>query len=267
MADPETETPTTPTGGTATAPSTADIEERLRKEFSQQFGGLKNELNTVVQYVASQAAAPATAQGNPPPTPAGATAESYDDQLFKRAAAGDKDAFVEWTDRRADARINQTLAYQQANDLIDGQLRALMQKYPVLTDASHPLTQTANLAYRLMTQRGYQPGKATLLDAAKTAIADRPDLVAELVPQVARERSRRSAVNSGMTGASHREDAPSGGNPREPKLSEPEWRLAQRMGFNDPKKARDAKARFMKRQEDGTSRLGAVAGYVSDEGF
>ena len=265
MADPETETTAAPPA--PATPSAADIEQRLRQEFSQQFGGLKNELNTVVQYVASQAAAPATAQGNPPPTPAGATAESYDDQLFKRAAAGDKDAFVEWTDRRADARIQQTLAYQNANDLVDGQLRALMQKYPVLTDASHPLTQTANLAYKLMTQRGYQPGKATLLDAAKTAIADRPDLVADLMPQTARERTRRSAVNSGMTGASHREDAPSGGSQRQPRLSEPEWRLAQRMGFSDPKRAVEAKARFMKRQEDGTSRLGAVAGYVTDEGF
>lgn len=264
MADPETETPT---AATPPAVSPTEIEERLRKEFSQQFGGLKNELNTVVQYVASQAAAPATTQGNPPPTPAGATAESYDDHLFKRAAGGDKDAFVEWTDRRADARIQQTLAYQSANDLIDGQLRALMQKYPVLTDASHPLTQTANLAYKLMTQRGYQPGKATLLDAAKTAIADRPDLVVDLMPATARERTRRTAVNSGMTGASHREDAPSGGTPRQPRLSEPEWRLAQRMGFNDPKKAVEAKAKFLRRQEDGTSRLGAVAGYVNDEGF
>jgi hypothetical protein len=142
-------------------------------------------------------------------------------------------------------------------NLVEVQLAALAQKYPVLNDTSHPLTQKAQTAYQLLVNAGYPANRATLLEAAKTAIADSPELVSDIYSQgaQAREHARQSGVRtaqSGVTGATYRQDpAPRReGSVRD--VSGPEADLARRMGIKDPK---GAKERFLKRQEAGQSTI------------
>ncbi len=262
--------PDEPTGQmeipTAQPAQQPDPTERISREFNQRFGEINDRLNTLVTVVASQQVpqSPASPPGSPSTaSPAGST----DDELFAQAQQGNKAAFEEWTTRTADRRLNQRLQHQDSENLVDGQLRALMGKYPAFTDASHPLTQTANLAFELMKRRGMPANKATLLDAAKTAIADRPDLIVDMAAPVARERARRGSVSqASMTGASHRADSPPPRG-RQMGISEQEWKIAKRMGIENPEKARTAKERFLQRQESGLSSLGTVAAFVNDENF
>ena len=96
----------------------------------------------------------------------------------------------------------------------------------------------------------------------KTAIADRPDLVAELHTQGARAREgarRVSAGNSGVTGATVRQDEPTqAGTIR---VSPEQAAIAKRMNIKDPAKAIQ---NFIKRQETGESRFGAVASMAGE---
>jgi hypothetical protein len=264
MADPDTpeqlELQAT-TAGTppAVAAPAAPSMDAVTAEFNRRFGTLDDRLNTVVQYIASREQQQAPA---PPPQP---PSQDPMDQLWQRAQQGDKQAFDTWVT----ARTQQTLAQQQAvqNDeaITDGQLRILLQRYPALNDATNPLTQAANLAFQLMTRHGKPATKATLLDAAKTAIADRPDLVAQMHASTARERSRQGTIRQGQMGAGYRDSEP-GQLPAGRKLSvSPEsQQLAKRMGVKDPLKA---KQNFLKRQEDGQSSLGAVAAFVREDEF
>ena len=118
-------------------------------------------------------------------------------------------------------------------------------------------------ALDLLTQRGYPASQATYLEAVKTAIADRPDIVAELYTQGARAREgarRVSAGNSGVTGATVRQDDPQqAGTIR---VTPEQAAIAKRMNIKDPAKALQ---NFVKRQETGESRFGAVANLASGE--
>ena len=193
------------------------------------------------------------------------------DQLWQRAQQGDKQAFDQWVTARTDQRMAQNQQVQSQDAITNGQLQILIQKYPAFNDATNPLTQRANLAFQLMTRAGRPATKETLLDAAKTAIADSPDLVAQMHATTARERSRQGAIGrqgQGQMGASYRDSEP-GHLPagRKLQLSPESFKLAQRMGINTPEKALKAKQNFLKRQEDGQSSLGAVAAFVREDEF
>ena len=232
-------------------------------EYKRKQDKIQQQLDAVLQWIATQ--------NQPRPAPVAAAPDSNqgaasDEDLWALAQQGDRQAFDMYQQRIADRRIAERLTEQNRAAIVGNQLNALVGRYPVLRDPSHPLTQVVNQAYALYVQQGYPANQATLLEAAKTAIADRPDLVAELHTQgaQAREQARRdtsSRAQAGVTGASHRQDAaPRQGNVRQ--ITPQEAQLAQRMGVKDPAKSKE---RFLQRQQDGRSNLGAVAGFVNGE--
>lgn len=223
-------------------------------EFNRKLSRVQEDnqrMLTMLQYIAAQQQAP-----RPAPVSQGSQGVT-DDELWQRAQAGDREAFEQWTDRRAERKLQQQQQTTGRQNLVEVQLSALSQKFPVLNDGSHPLTQKAQTAYQLLVNNGYPANRTTLLDAVKTAIADSPDLVSDIYSQgaQAREHSRQSGVRtaqSGVTGASYRQDpAPRReGSVRE--TSAPEADLARRMGIKDPKAAKE---RFLKRQQQGQSTI------------
>ncbi len=250
--------PTAQVTGTQDTPHPDRPVDNAVAEFNRKFTKLQSQLDAVIQYTASQQPARVSAPVSQPAT-------VTDDDLWSLAQQGDRQAFNTLQERTADRRIQAVMGTQHRQQIVTSQLQALTHKYPVLNDGSHPLTQTVQRAYQIMTQQGYAPGPATLLEAAKTAIADSPDIVSELYTQGAtvRDQVRQSATTrsqSGVMGASPRQDAA----PRQATktASKEELALAKRMGIKD---IAGAKARFLQRQEDGISRLGAVGGLVNTE--
>ena len=261
--DSATETPVEPETGAA-APSSAETGEPDRPwqnvvgEMTRKFGRLERQLEVLAQRLSEPPA---------PPRAGGTRTELSDDDLWKLAQQGERDAFELYMQRIA-ARTGQV---QSAGDrlerFVDGQLSTLGQKYPMLSDTSHPLTQTVQLAYQLLLGQGYPANKATMLEAIKTGIADRPDLVAEIHGGRSRgtEAVRHSAATAAQAGqtppAPRSAPAPARtGNVRP--LTEKERELANRMGVKDPQKAKEA---FLQRQKEGKSALGAVAGFIKEE--
>lgn len=225
-------------------------------EFNRKLSRVQEDnqrMLTMLQYIAAQQQAPRPQA----PVSQGSVGAPTDEELWSRAQAGDREAFVEHQ-RRISAREYE--ARQQTTgrqNLVEVQLTALAQKYPVLNDSSHPLTQKAQTAYQLLVNNGYPANRATLLEAAKTAIADSPDLVSDIYSQgaQAREHSRQLGVRtaqSGVTGASYRNDPTPRREGSVRDTSAPEADLARRMGIKDPKAAKE---RFLKRQQAGQSTI------------
>lgn len=240
--------------------------QNIVAEFNRKLGKTQDDLNrkidAVLQYLASAQQQPTR------PTPSQGQGELTDEQLWTLAQQGDRMAFEEYQGRIADRRVQQRMTADKSQTMVVSQLNSLVSKYPVLKDATHPLTQHAHQAYALLTQNGYPANQATLLEAAKTAIADRPDLVSEIYSQSgqAREQVRQTAATraqAGVMGAQHRRDATSPANQGpQVKVSPGSVELAKRMGIKDPKAAKE---RFLKRQETGQSSFGSVAAFVREE--
>lgn len=231
-------------------------------EFNRKFAKTQQQLDTVLQWIASQAVTP---QQQTAPRQADKTQVS-DEDLWALAQQGDRQAFEMYQERIADRRIKQDNAAQNKTRLVQGQLAALMGKYPMLNNGQHPLTQYVTSAYQAYLGQGYPAGQETLLEAAKTAIADRPDLVAEIynAGANARESGRRSATQSaqsGVTGVSHRQSQTPTNSQAKP-LTPDQRALAKRMGIKDPAKA---VKNFLQRQEDGLSSMGGVRAFVNEE--
>lgn len=250
------ETPIVEPGIPETAPLPEDRPpQNVVGEFNRKIGDVNRKLDAALGWIASQQAPPAR------PASPGTSAPPTDDELFTRAQQGDRDAFEIWTNRRAARVVQAAQAQQQAQMLVDNQIGAILGKYPVLRDTSHPLSQWAAAAHQALLQQGYPNSRATLLEAMKTAITDRPDLVSELhaAPAAGRETARRSAAGqaqTGMMGASHRA-APAPGRQRQ--LSQAELDLAKRHGVKD---AAGALKRFTERQNNGQVTFGSVAAFV-----
>ena len=240
--------------------------QNIVAEFNRKLGKTQDELNrkidAVLNYLAStpQQTRPVPSQGQ---------GEVTDEDLWRMAQQGDRLAFEQYQTRIADRQVQQRLTADRSQNMVVSQLNTLVTKYPVLRDASHPLTQHAHQAYAVLTQNGYPANQATLLEAAKTAIADRPDLVSEIYAQSGqtREQSRQTATTraqAGVMGAQHRRDSAPASQGPQVKMSPASAELAKRMGVKDPK---GAKERFLKRQESGQSALGSVRGFVNEEEF
>ena len=253
--------PTAPDSSGAVSPVQASDRpvENLAAEVHRRFGKFERQLESLTQYLA-------TAQTQAQKPPQTGQQDVTDEDLWRLAQQGDRNAFDVYMTRIADRRGALQQQGVRREQSVDAQLHALGYKYPVFNDPNHPLTQTANLAYGLLIQQGYAGGKATMLEAIKTAIADRPDLVSEIHAQggQAREGVRRSATQvaqAGQTGVAHR-DTPAPPPTKTKPLSGKEAEIAQRMGVKDPGKSKE---RFLQRQADGRSQLGAVAGFVREE--
>lgn len=253
---------------------TAEFNRKMTKVERQQ-AEVAQRLDAIAQLmIQNQQARP---QFTPP---AAAQAPDDEETLWARAQQGDRLAFDEYMARKARREVQQERTTTSRASMVSGQMNALVQKYPVFNDGSHPLTQTARQAYTLLVQSGYPANQETLLEAAKTAIADRPDLVSELYAQgaQAREGARRSATqtaHSGQTGGSLRRDEPRT-QPNAVTVKPGEVSLARRMlaGSNrhpeektPEQRAKGAKERFLARQQSGESKLGAVSGFVNEGDF
>lgn len=224
-------------------------------EFNRKLGRLQEDQQrtlTMLQYIAAQ-----QQQVRPQAPVSQGAAPLTDEELWTRAQQGDQEAFREWTRREARREYESRQQTAGKQTLVEAQLNALARRYPVLNDSSHPLTQKAHTAYQLLVNAGYPANRATLLEAATTAIADSPDLVSELYSQgaQAREHSRQSGVRSaqsGVTGASYRNEPAPRREGQVRDTSAPEADLARRMGIKDPKAAKE---RFLKRQQAGQSTI------------
>ena len=254
--EPSTETPVTAAPGPVADRTPESMFRELQRKQSEQSA----QINQVLAYLTNVAQPkPATEQDRKVLT---------DDELWSLAQQGDRDAFVLHQQRITDRRITETNRTLNRTALVDNQLRALFNRYPCLRDPGHKLTQVVNQAYTLYTQNGYPAGKETMLEAAKTAIADSPEIIAEIqgVAPVAREVSRQTGVRSaasGVTGVTHNRTAQPG-TPKVRALTADELALAKRMGVKDPVKARE---NFLKRNAEGTSSLGSVSAFVNQEDF
>lgn len=238
--------------------------KNVQAEFNRKLQKMQQETNSRLDQLAQLLIAQQQPQVAAPTAQPGVLT---DEDLWGKAQMGDRLAFEEYQRRIARREVQQDRTVANRAQIVQGQMQALVQKYPVLNDGSHPLTQTAQAAYQLLVRNGYPATAETLLEAAKTAIADRPDLVSDLYSQgaQAREGARRSATQAagtGQTGSSVRQ-VPA--QPRNAVIVRPgEAELARRMGIKDPQKAKE---RFLQRQEKGQSALGAVSGFVKEEDF
>lgn len=217
--------------------------ENLKGEFDRKFNKVQQSLDQVMQYLALQAQ-----QQQPVAAP---KKELSKEELYTLATQGDRLAYEELNRRIAAEEYQKQHTQTSRQQTVRNQIVALQQKYPAFNDASNPLTQTFNQAYQLMLRGGYAADEATLLDAMKTAIAERPDLVADMYSQSARaqEQQRRSATQvsaAGQTGASHRATPAT----TKPKLSDEMRAQFQKMGNKDPE---GTMQRFYKRQAEGKS--------------
>ena len=236
----------------------AEFNRKFTKVERQQME-VTEKLNQISQLLLAQH------QQAPTPRTTAAPGAETDEELWGKAQMGDRLAFEEYQRRIARREYQQANAQNTRQQIVGAQFTALMQRYPYLNnDSSHPLTQIAQQAYQSLLQLGYPAGQATLLEAAKTAIADRPDLIDNL-PSHVREGARRnsaSVAQAGQTGTTTRQD------PAQPKnaviIRPGEMEIARRMGIKDPKKAKE---RFLERQSKGQSALGAVSGFVREEDF
>lgn len=257
-ADPST---ADPAQAGVTAPADRPV-KNLQAEFNRKFQKLEDaraeetkKLDAILSYLGSivQPAAPAA--------PAPVAGDTTDEDLWRRAQSGDRAAFEEWTDRRAERKLQERLGQHQTEQMVRAQLDAVVNRYPVLRDMSHPLTQHANAVVASLRQAGYAMGPALLLEAAKTAIADRPDLVVQLQAPAPTGARPRAAT---QTGVSHRA-SPAPATPDAIRAPTPaEQALANRMGIKDPK---GAKERFLARRESGRSNLGSVSAHLDDQEF
>ena len=257
----------------ATTPETAPVSgetrdarpvENWQAEFRRKQEKTQQQLDAVLSWIATQAQPQRTpVYAQPQPQQQG---QVSDEELLAAAQQGDVNASMLYQQRMMDRRLAERDQANRKQQAVQGQLGALMRQYPVLNNPSHPLTQYVNQAYTVMVQQGYPAGQETLLDAAKTAIADRPDLVAEIYNQgsQAREQSRRTAAQqaqTGVTGATHRQDPTPRQQGKRP-ITKEQAELARRMGVPDPAKAIE---RFTKRREKGLSSFGAVGGFINED--
>ena len=230
--------------------------EQMFREMQRRDQERQKQLDQVLAYLVSgqqQRQAPVAERKAP----------ATDEELWALAQQGDRPAYEEYHRRIARNEINQNSQISRNAQVVNGQLNALVNKYPVLNNPQHPLAQTTQQAYQLLLQNGYPAGPATLLDAAKTAIAERPDLIAEQYSQTAgaREQSRQDGTrraSSGQMGGT-RQDAP---RTQTTKVTPEQQALANRMGVKDPA---GAMTRFRKRQEDKLSSFGGVAAFIPEE--
>ena len=231
--------------------------ENAVREFNRKFTRIERQLEALAQLQSQPRATAPAPHSDGEPT---------DEQLWGQAQQGNRQAFDTYMQRIAARQTVQLTQVNRMSQLVDAQLMTLGQKYPVLQDQAHPLAQTAAQAYQLLVGQGYPQSKVTWLEAIKTAIADRPDLIAEMHGQaVARgDQGRQSAARvaqAGQTPASGRV-APPPAKRQERQLSLEERDLAARMGIKDPQKARE---NFRKRRESGVSQIGAVGMHLNEE--
>lgn len=253
--------PTTQAVSADSAPVADRSPEQMFRELQRKYDQQARTQEQILQYLQSVNTTPKAAPVAPQ------SRDLTDEDLWALAQQGDRSAFELYQKRIAERTYAERQQVQNRTGIVDNQLRALFARYPILRDPQHALTQAVNGAYALYIQNGYAPGKDTMLMAATAAITDNPEIIASMqgAPSATREVSRQTAVNArqaGVTGVTHRQTPATGGTKKP--LTKEEVELAKRMGVTDPA---GAKERFLKRNAEGQSSLGAVGGYVNQEDF
>lgn len=221
----------------------------LKAEFDRKFGKMEQRIGEIAAYLGAMASMAPQIQQK---TEQGEPREYSDQELLAMARAGSDEAMSLYVQRKVAVSQNAQAVADRADLLVKSQLASVYRAYPVLVqDGSHPLTQAALQAKRLLLMNGYSEGYATDLEAAKTAITDYPDLAAQArvgSPRVS-EAARRSALTpqQDVAGRTPRRD---GRKVEDERISDRETALARNYGVKDPKKAKE---RFWKNQAEGRS--------------
>lgn len=257
------ETPPTPDSGAAPVsagtgfPADRPVENVLA-EWNRKFQGLEERLGQVVGILVQQQ------QGGQAQA---ANAGYTDEQLYQLAAAGNT-AAMQQLDQRREQRLTQTWQQQQhAQQTLALSLQQMLQRYPIFTDNTHPLTQAATAYKQRLIAAGAQDGPATILEAMRQAIIDHPELVprASETPELQRRVGAQAAAMVDGGQMNRRPPAPEP-KKKAPQLTPELWKLAQRYGYTDKAKAQKALENFERRQESGQSRLGLVGTFLREEG-
>ena len=244
---PDESTTDTTAPDTTSADTSASAGDRpwqnIKAEFDRKITKVERQLAEQNQYLAALAA-----QRQAPPTssPDHAYTEQELSTLWQQGSA---EAGQELIARKVQREVAQAQAVQAQVQGIQAQVQALYRRYP-FGDAQHPLTQAALRAKQVLVGAGYQAQSlATDLEAMKLAIADNPELVAEIVKAPARtaEDVRRSS-RADVDGNRPRRERPPADKPAP--LTEKERERAARMGVKDPDKVME---RFEKRNAGGRS--------------
>ena len=212
--------------------------KNLKAEFDRKFDQLRQEL----------AAMSAMIQRPTQTAPTGVQKEQTDQELLDLARQGSNEAYQQYMSRQIRKEMKTENEVRDRAQVGFGQVNLLVQKYPVFKDSTHPLTQSATLAKNLLMQAGRPNDYETIAEAMKTAIADNPEIIAQLVgkPGQVRETVRQSAVSgqTGVEGSAPRSSAP----PKSTQTVTPrEAAIAKRMGVKDPAAAKE---RWLKRHAD-----------------
>ena len=244
---------------TTSADTSASAGERpwqnIKAEFDRKMTKIERQMAEQSQYLAALVAS------RPAPA-AQATDRAYTDQeLTTLWQQGSVEAGQELITRKVQREVAQAQAVQTQAQSIQAQVQALYRRYP-FGESQHPLTQAALRAKQVLVGAGYNAqALSTDLEAMKLAIADNPEMVAEIVKAPARvaEDSRRSS-RVDVDGNRPRRDRPAADKPAP--LTEKERERAIRMGVKDPDKVME---RFEKRNASGRSAVSPMIAMMLKE--
>ena len=215
-------------------------EKNLKAEFDRKFDLLRQELAQMQALIQRPTPTVQSVQSG--------QKEQSDQELLDLARQGSNEAYQQYMSRQIRKELRTENEVRDRAQVGFNQANLLVQKYPVFKDSTHPLTQTATLAKNLLIQAGRPNDYETIAEAMKTAIADNPEIIAQLVgkPGQVRETVRQSAVSgqTGVEGSAPRASAPS--KPSQT-VSPREVAIAKRMGIKDAAKAKE---NWLKRHAD-----------------
>lgn len=241
--------------------------QNVRAEFDRKLGRLEQtleqRLGTLTDAV-NRLAVPPNSAVAPVSAPSGVK-EYTDEELLEEMAQGSKQATKMYTERIADRRAQMTAMAQEAQRIITSQINMLGTKYPQLRDPKHPLAQAVTFARTSLISAGWPNNAATFLEAIKTTLIDRDDLVAEIRSSTTRAKDTSrgfAALRSSAAGTPPAPRPPTPKNPVVPPLSAKEKAIAARMGVKDPVKAKE---RLYKRHEEGRSSVSPTVAMIVDQ--
>lgn len=226
--------------------------QNMVAEMNRKFQQVQQRLDLLTQRLTVPVAA------DPPDT------KATSEELWEMAKQGSREAFDLYMERIAERKTTTVQRESDRQRVVENQLSILAARYPVLNDSAHPLSQATVSVYQTLLASGEPQSRVTLLEAIKTAIADRPDLIADLHAQYtqAQNAPRASAASRARAGQTGVTLQPASVPAASPKLSKPQLDLAKRMGVKDAAKSME---RFHQRRAEGKSHLGAVANYLEEE--
>lgn len=227
-----------------------NILAELERKQRQQFDAFKAEILSALRP-------------QPPAAPP-QSREYSDEELSQLAAAGDSRAHLELSRRVAARTTAEQLQAQSQVQATLQQRQVLYAKYPVLADTSHPLTQYAMQAKAILIQSGRANDASVDVDAIRTAIADLPDVAAQvMVRQPTPASVPRATVPTAAASAPAPRRTPAA--TQQQGISDKQWALAKRMGFTSREKAAQAITNMERRQKDGQSTFGNVAAFIRED--